>query len=146
RALAFSAKARAFGVSEPKGVLLLGVPGCGKSMCAKVVASEWHMPLLRLDIGRIFGGLVGSSEENMRKAIKVAEGVAPCILWLDEIEKGFAGMQSGGDSGTTARVFGTLLTWMQEKSKPVFVVATANDIRSLPPELLRKGRFDEIFF
>lgn len=146
RANSFTQHAREFGLPEPKGVLLLGVPGCGKSMCAKVVAAEWHKPLLRLDIGRIFGGLVGSSEENMRRAIKVAESVSPCILWLDEIEKGFAGVQGGGDSGVTARVFGTLLTWMQEKTKPVFVVATANDIRQLPPELLRKGRFDEIFF
>lgn len=146
RARAFTPEAKAFGLSEPRGVLLLGVPGCGKSMCAKVIATEWHMPLLRLDIGRIFGGLVGSSEENVRNALKVAESVSPCVLWLDEIEKGFVGMQGGGDSGVTARVFGTLLTWMQEKKKPAFVVATANDIRSLPPELLRKGRFDEIFF
>lgn len=146
RANSFTERARQFGLPEPKGVLLLGVPGCGKSMCAKVVAAEWHKPLLRLDIGRIFGGLVGSSEENIRRAIKVAESVSPCILWIDEIEKGLAGIQGGGDSGVTARVFGSLLTWMQEKTKPVFVVATANDIRQLPPELLRKGRFDEIFF
>jgi AAA+ superfamily predicted ATPase len=146
RSLAFTDAAREFGLPEPKGMLLLGVPGCGKSMCAKVVAAEWHKPLLRLDIGRIFGGTVGSSEENIRAALKIAEGVSPCILWLDEIEKGFVGMHSGGDSGVTARVFGTMLTWMQEKTKPVFVIATANDIRSLPPELLRKGRFDEIFF
>jgi AAA+ superfamily predicted ATPase len=146
RANSFSDKAREFGLPEPKGILLVGVPGCGKSLSAKAVASEWKQPLLRLDIGKIFGGIVGASEENMRRSIKVAESVSPTILWLDEIEKGFAGMKSGGDSGVTVRVFGTLLTWMQEKDKPVFVIATANDISKLPPELLRKGRFDEIFF
>lgn len=146
RAKSFTQLARDFGLPEPKGILLLGVPGCGKSLCAKVVASEWSKPLLRLDIGRIFGGLVGASEDNMRRALKVAEGVSPCILWIDEIEKGLAGIQGTGDSGVTARVFGTLLTWMQEKTSPVFVISTANDISQLPPELLRKGRFDEIFF
>ncbi len=146
RAKSFTQLARDFGLPEPKGILLLGVPGCGKSLCAKVVASEWNKPLLRLDLGRIFGGLVGASEDNMRRALKVAEGVSPCILWIDEIEKGLAGIQGTGDSGVTARVFGTLLTWMQEKTSPVFVISTANDISQLPPELLRKGRFDEIFF
>ncbi|MBN1479677.1 AAA family ATPase [candidate division KSB1 bacterium] len=146
RSNSFSYKAREFGLPEPKGILLVGIPGCGKSLSAKAVAAEWKQPLLRLDIGKIFGGIVGSSEENMRRAIKVAESVSPTILWLDEIEKGFAGMKDGGDSGVTSRVFGTFLTWMQEKNKPVFVVATANDISKLPPEFLRKGRFDEIFF
>ena len=130
----------------PKGVLITGVPGCGKSLTAKAMSAIWGLPLLKLDMGRIFGGIVGSSEENMRKAIRTAEAVAPSILWVDEIEKGFAGTRSGGDSGTSARVFGTFLTWMQEKTAPVFVIATSNDISTLPPELLRKGRFDEIFF
>jgi len=148
RALAFSEKAREFGLPAPKGVLLLGVQGCGKSLTAKAVASLWQMPLLRLDVGSVFAGLVGSSEENMRRAIKMAEAVSPAVLWIDEIEKGLAGMESSGrlDSGVTARVFATLTTWLQEKTRPVFVVATANDISALPPELLRKGRFDEIFF
>lgn len=148
RALAFTEKARKFGLPSPRGILLLGVQGCGKSLTAKAVAHLWRLPLLRLDVGRIFAGLVGSSEENMRRAIQMAETVSPCVLWLDEIEKGLAGVQSSGyaDSGVTARVFATLNTWMQEKTKPVFVVATANDISQLPPELLRKGRFDDIFF
>ncbi|MBN2505444.1 MAG: AAA family ATPase [Verrucomicrobia bacterium] len=148
RGAAFSPEARAFGLPAPKGILLLGVQGCGKSLCAKAVATLWQMPLLRFDIGRVFGSLVGSSEENIRRAIAVAESVAPAILWVDEIDKAFAGArQSGGtDGGTTARVFGTFLTWMSEKHSAVFVVATANDISELPPELLRKGRFDDIFF
>lgn len=130
----------------PKGVLITGIPGCGKSLTAKAMSAIWGLPLLKLDMGKIFGGIVGSSEENMRKAIATAEAIAPSILWVDEIEKGFSGLKSGGDSGTSARVFGTFLTWMQEKTAPVFVIATANDISSLPSELLRKGRFDEIFF
>jgi len=148
RALAFTDKAQKFGLPAPRGILLLGVQGCGKSLTAKAVAHLWRLPLLRLDVGRIFAGLVGSSEQNMRRAIQMAETVSPCVLWLDEIEKGLAGLQSSGmaDAGVTARVFATLNTWMQEKTKPVFVVATANDITQLPPELLRKGRFDEIFF
>jgi hypothetical protein len=148
RAPAFSEAARRFGLPEPKGLLLLGVQGCGKSLTAKAVAAQWSLPLLRLDVGRIFSGLVGSSEENLRKAIKVAESVAPAVLWIDEIEKGLSGLGSSGmtDSGVTARVFGALLTWLQEKTAPVFVIATANRIEALPPELLRKGRFDEIFF
>jgi SpoVK/Ycf46/Vps4 family AAA+-type ATPase len=127
---------------------MLGIQGCGQSLCAKAVASQWQLPLLRFDMGRMFGSLVGSSEENVRKAIAVAESVAPAILWVDEIDKAFAGSQSSGgaDGGTTARVFGTFLTWLAEKKAPVFVVATANDISQLPPELLRKGRLDEIFF
>ncbi len=148
RAVAFTEQARAFGLPPPKGVLLLGVQGCGKSLCAKAVSSLWQLPLLRFDMGRMFNSLVGSSEENVRKAISVAESVAPAILWVDEIDKAFAGVQGSGgtDGGTTARVFGTFLTWLSEKTSPVFVVATANDITQLPPELLRKGRLDDIFF
>ncbi|HSI72196.1 MAG TPA: AAA family ATPase [Fimbriimonas sp.] len=148
REKSFTDKAREFGIPAPKGILLLGVQGCGKSLTAKAVGAQWNLPLLKLDVGRIFGSLVGQSEENIRKAIKVAESVAPCILWADELEKGFAGMSGSGvsDSGTTARVFSTFLTWMQEKTAPVFLIATANDVTALPPEMLRKGRFDEIFF
>lgn len=139
-------RAKQYNLPAPKGVLITGVPGCGKSLTAKAMSAIWNLPLLKLDMGKIFGGIVGSSEENMRKAIATAEAVAPSILWVDEIEKGFAGTQSEGDSGTSARVFGTFLTWMQDKTAPVFVIATSNDISRLPPELLRKGRFDEIFF
>jgi SpoVK/Ycf46/Vps4 family AAA+-type ATPase len=147
RQKAFTEAARDFGLPNPRGLLLVGVPGCGKSLSAKAVASEWKMPLLKFDLGKVFAGLVGASEENMRRALKLAEAVAPCILWIDEVEKGLAGSRGdGGDSGTSTRVFGTLLTWMEENAKPVFTVATANDIEGLPPELLRKGRFDEIFF
>ena len=147
RGKAFSQQASKFGLPTPKGVLLLGAPGCGKSLTAKAISRAWQMPLLRLDFGRIFSGLVGSSEENMRRALKVAEGVAPAVMWIDEIEKGLAGGASGSsDGGTAARVFGTFLTWMQEKNAKVFVVATANRIDLLPPELMRRGRFDEIFF
>jgi len=149
RKIAFGSEARQMKLDAPKGVLLLGIPGTGKSLCAKVIAKEWEIPLLRLDMGRIFGGIVGESETNMRNAIKTAESLEPCVLWIDEIEKGLSGGASSGgerDGGTSVRVFGSLLTWMQEKSKEVFVFATANDVSKLPPELLRKGRFDEIFF
>ncbi|MGO9200118.1 MAG: AAA family ATPase [Limisphaerales bacterium] len=148
RALAFSPEARAFGLPVPKGLLMLGVQGCGKSLCAKAVSTQWQLPLLRFDMGRMFNSFIGSSEENVRRAIAVAESVAPAILWVDEIDKAFAGSQGSGasDGGTTARVFGTFLTWLSEKQAPVFVAATANDISQLPPELLRKGRLDEIFF
>ncbi|MBS1721105.1 MAG: AAA family ATPase [Armatimonadetes bacterium] len=148
RAKSFTQEAKAFGLPSPRGILLLGVQGCGKSLLAKAVAAEWNLPMLKLDVGRIFGSLVGQSEENIRKAIKIAESVAPCVLWADELEKGFAGVGGSGvsDSGTTARVFATFLTWMQEKTAPVFLIATANDVSALPPEMLRKGRFDEIFF
>lgn len=148
RQIAYQKRARDWGLQEPKGLLLLGVPGCGKSLTAKSIASFWNMPLLRLDVGKVFQGLVGSSEDNIRKAIATAEAVAPCVLWIDEIEKGLGGVQSSGstDGGVTSRIFSTILTWMQEKTSPVFVVATANNINQLPPELLRKGRFDEIFF
>ena len=148
RAMALTAEAQAFGLPAPKGVLLLGVQGCGKSLCAKAVSRLWQLPLLRFDMGRMFGSLVGSSEENVRRAIAVAESIAPAVLWVDEIDKAFSGSQSSNvtDGGTTARVFGTFLTWLSEKSAPVFVVATANDVSQLPPELLRKGRLDEIFY
>jgi ATP-dependent 26S proteasome regulatory subunit len=148
RSVAFSEDASRFGLPPPKGVLLLGVQGCGKSLCARAISQVWKLPLLRLDVGRIFASFVGNSEENARRAIATAESVAPALLWIDEIEKAFAGSQSSGvsDAGTTSRVFGTFLTWLQEKTAPVFVIATANDIGSLPPELNRKGRFDEIFF
>jgi ATP-dependent 26S proteasome regulatory subunit len=148
RGKAFTEKARRFGLPEPKGLLLLGVQGAGKSLLAKAVASQWQLPLLRLDLGRVFSELVGSSEQNIRSALRLAETVSPCVLWLDEIEKGLAGATGSGasDAGTSARVFGSLLTWMQEKTSPVFVIGTANDISALPPEVLRKGRFDEIFF
>jgi len=148
RGLAFSERARQFGLPEPRGLLLLGVQGAGKSLVAKAISSQWQLPLLRLDLGSLFSEMVGSSEQNMRAALRLAESVAPCLLWLDELEKGLAGAASShlSDAGTTARVFGSFLTWMQEKTAPVFVVATSNDITILPPEILRKGRFDEIFF
>ena len=140
-------KAKAFGVDMPKGVLIAGMPGCGKSLTAKVTAQLFDVPLLRLDIGKIMGKYVGESEENMHRAIALAEAISPCVLWVDELEKAFAGIGSGGDGHeVTIRLFGTFLTWMQEKTGPVFVIATANNITKLPPELLRKGRFDEIFY
>jgi SpoVK/Ycf46/Vps4 family AAA+-type ATPase len=148
RAEAFTDRAREFGLPTPKGLLLVGTQGCGKSLTAKAVAAQWNLPLLKLDVGTIFSGIVGSSEANVRHVIKVAESISPCILWIDEIEKGFSGMGSSNfsDAGTAARVFATFTTWLQEKKKPVFVIATSNDITMLPPEMLRKGRFDEIFF
>ena len=143
---AFSEQARAYGLPNPRGLLLVGIQGTGKSLTAKAIAHHWHLPLLRLDVGRLFAGLVGESESRTRQTIDLAEALAPCILWIDEIDKGFAGLDGKGDSGTTSRVFGTFITWLAEKKSPVFVVATANNIRTLPPEMLRKGRFDEIFF
>ncbi|MDX2099358.1 MAG: AAA family ATPase [Leptolyngbyaceae cyanobacterium bins.59] len=145
---AFTEEARRYGIPNPKGVLLVGIQGTGKSLSAKTIAHEWHVPLLRLDSGRLFGGIVGESESRVRQMIKVAEAMAPCVLWIDEIDKAFGNLSSGadGDSGTSRRVFGTLITWMQEKTSPVFIVATANNVQILPAELLRKGRFDEIFF
>ena len=140
-------KAREFGVELPKGVLIAGVPGCGKSLNAKASAQLFEVPLLKLDMGRLMGKYVGESEANLRQAIALAEAIAPCVLWVDELEKAFAGI--GGDGGgaeVTTRLFGQFLTWMQEKSSAVFVVATANDVMKLPPELMRKGRFDEIFY
>ena len=140
-------KAKDFGVDIPKGVLIAGVPGCGKSLNAKAAAKLFEVPLLRLDMGRIMGKYVGESEANMRKAITLAEAIAPCVVWIDELEKGLAGVgEGGGSADVTTRLFGSLLTWMQEKESAAFVVATANDITKLPPELLRKGRFDEIFY
>jgi ATP-dependent 26S proteasome regulatory subunit len=148
RVRAFGDEAARWSLPAPKGILLVGVQGCGKSLVAKAVANSWRLPLLRLDVGRLFASLVGSSEENLRNAIKVAESIAPVVLWVDEIEKGFSGVGSSNvsDAGTAARVFGAFITWLQEKKKPVFVIATANQVHHLPPELVRKGRFDEIFF
>lgn len=143
---AFSDQARQYGLPYPKGLLLVGIQGTGKSLTAKAIAHHWHLPLLRLDVGRLFAELVGQSEARTRQMIQLAEALAPCILWIDEIDKAFAGLDGRGDSGTANRVFGTFLTWQGEKTSPVFVVATANNVQSLPPELLRKGRFDEIFF
>ncbi|MBI5443095.1 MAG: AAA family ATPase [Deltaproteobacteria bacterium] len=143
---AFSERAKEYGLPNPKGILIIGVQGTGKSLTAKATSALWRLPLLRMDMGKVFGSLVGESEERMRKALLLAETISPCILWIDEIEKAFSQAVSAGDSGTSARVFGTFLTWLQEKEKPVFVLATGNDIANLPPELMRKGRFDEIFF
>lgn len=146
RGTAFSEAARQYGLPFPRGLLLVGIQGTGKSLTAKAIAHHWHLPLLRLDVGRLFSGLVGESESRTRQMIQIAEALAPCVLWIDEIDKAFAGADGRGDSGTTSRVFGTFITWLAEKASPVFVVATANNIESLPPELLRRGRFDEIFF
>ena len=160
RQRAFTKEAREIELPEPKGILVFGVPGTGKSLISKAISGLWRRPILRFDIGRIFGSFVGESEKNMREALRTAEEIAPCILWIDELDKAFAGIRGQqGDSGTSARVFGSLLTWMQEKTKPVFIVATANNVvrflgkgknkiqeTLLPPELLRKGRFDELFF
>ncbi|MBN1328670.1 MAG: AAA family ATPase [Candidatus Heimdallarchaeota archaeon] len=146
RRSAFTKEAEEYNLPQPKGVGLIGIPGTGKSLTAKFIAGEWGLPLIRFDIGAVFGSLVGQSEENMRKALKLAESIAPCILWIDEIEKAFPKDSMGGDAGTSTRVLANFLTWLQEHKDPVFVVATANDVQKLPPELLRKGRFDEIFF
>ncbi|HIK14125.1 MAG TPA: AAA family ATPase [Leptolyngbyaceae cyanobacterium M33_DOE_097] len=145
---AFTEEARRYGIPNPKGVLLVGIQGTGKSLSAKTIAHEWRLPLLRLDTGRLFGGIVGESESRVRQMIQLAEAIAPCVLWIDEIDKAFGNITSGsdGDAGTSRRVFGSLITWMQEKITPVFIVATANNVQILPAELLRKGRFDEIFF
>jgi len=144
RKKAFTQEARNLAIPEPKGLLIFGVPGGGKSLTAKAVSNMWQMPLLRFDIGRVFGQYVGQSETNMREALSIAEAISPCILWIDEMEKGFAGASGGHE--TTTRVLGNFLTWMQEKTTTVFVIATANDITKLPPEFIRKGRFDEMFF
>lgn len=144
RERAFGQEARDFGLPAPKGMALIGIPGTGKSLTAKMIGGLWHLPLLRLDVGALFGSLVGESEERVRRALRLAETVAPCVLWIDELEKSLS--SGGNDGGTSQRVFGTILTWMQEKTKPVFVVATANDVGALPPEMLRRGRFDEVFF
>jgi len=141
----FSESAIAYGLPAPKGLLVAGMPGCGKSLCAKAVSAQWHFPVLRLDMGRIFSFVDVTPEENLRKAIKTAETIAPCILWVDEIEKGFPRSAAAG-SDTSTRLLGYFLTWLQEKTVPVFVFATANDISNVAPELMRRGRFDEIFF
>lgn len=144
RERAFSKEAHEYGLPAPKGIALIGIPGTGKSLTAKMVAGLWRLPLIRLDVGALFGGLVGQSEENTRRALALVETIAPCLLWIDEMEKAFA---SGGlDGGTSQRVVGHVLSWMQEKKQPVFVIGTANNVDSLPPEFLRRGRFDEVFF
>ena len=143
----FSAEAKAFGITAPKGVLMLGVQGAGKSLCAKAIATAWQQPLLRMDPATLYASFIGESERNLREALRQTEMMSPVVLWIDEIEKAFASAASrSADGGLSQRMFGTLLTWLQEHQAPVFVVATANDIEALPPELLRKGRFDEIFF
>ena len=140
-------QARLFGVDIPKGVLIVGMPGCGKSLTAKVTAKLFDVPLLRMDMGRLMGKYVGESEANMRKALQLAEAISPCVFWIDELEKAFAGVgNEGGGADITTRLFGIFLTWLQENESMVFVVATANDITTMPPELLRKGRFDEVFY
>ncbi len=146
RSQAFSQEALDYGLPYPKGLLLVGVQGTGKSIAAKIIASEWNLPLLRLDFGRLFASLVGQSESRVRKMIEIAEALSPCVLWVDEIDKAFAGAQSSGDSGTTSRVLATFITWLSEKNSSVFVVSTANNIEYIPPEIIRKGRFDEVFF
>jgi len=142
----FSSAARRVNLPAPKGILIVGIQGCGKSLAAKTIAREWQLPLLKLDAGRLYDKYVGESEKNFRQAIKLAESMSPSILWIDEIEKSFGGAGGDGDGGLSLRLFGSFLTWLQEKSGEVFVVATANDLLQLPPELLRKGRFDEIFY
>ncbi len=144
RERAFTQEARDYGLPAPKGIALIGIPGTGKSLTAKMIGGLWRLPLLRLDVGALFGSLVGEAEERTRRALRLAATVAPCIVWIDEMEKALA--HGGGDAGTSTRVFGAILTWMQEKTVPCFVVGTANDIAALPAEVLRKGRFDEIFF
>lgn len=144
RERAFTQEARDYGLPVPRGVALIGIPGTGKSLTAKMIGGLWRLPVLRLDVGALFGSLVGQSEERTRRALSLAETVAPCVVWIDEMEKALS--QGGLDGGTSTRVFGSILTWMQEKTAPCFVVATANDVSRLPPELLRRGRFDEIFF
>jgi ATP-dependent 26S proteasome regulatory subunit len=142
----FSEKAKLYGLPAPRGLLLAGIQGTGKSLTAKAIANEWQLPLLRLDIGRLFGGIVGESESRVRQMIQLSEALAPCVLWIDEIDKAFSEQTKGGDSGTTNRVLGTFITWLSEKRSQVFIVATANDFSVLPLEIIRKGRFDEIFF
>nr|QCI07114.1 hypothetical protein [Hypnea pannosa] len=146
RSNAFSKQAQSYGLPTPKGLLLVGIQGTGKSLSAKVIAQYWRLPLFRLDVGKIFGGVVGESEKNIRNVIKLSEDLSPCVLWIDEIDKAFNRLTASTDSGTSNRVLSTLLTWLSEKKKQVFIVATANDVLSLPSEMLRKGRFDEIFF
>ena len=146
RSGALSRKAELYGLPSPRGLFLVGIQGTGKSLTAKAIANEWGLPLLRLDVGKVFGGIIGESESKMRQMIQLSEAIAPCVLWIDEIDKSFGGIDSRGDSGTTSRVLATFITWLSEKASSVFVVATANNVRTLPPEIIRKGRFDEIFF
>lgn len=146
RRQAFDPAGLRFGLRPPRGVVLAGVPGCGKSLTAKALAADWDVPLLRLDLGKVYGSLLGESEDRLRRALATAEAVSPCVLWIDELEKAFSGLGNARDSGVARRVFGTFLTWLEDRTAPVFVAATANDIQYLPPEFTRKGRFDEIFF
>jgi SpoVK/Ycf46/Vps4 family AAA+-type ATPase len=146
RKIAFSVQASNYGLPTPRGLLLIGIQGTGKSLAAKAISNEWQLPLLKLDVGRLFGGIVGESESRLRQMINVAETISPCILWIDEIDKAFSNTESKGDSGTSNRVLATFTSWLSEKTKPVFVIATANNIDLLPLEIIRKGRFDEIFF
>jgi SpoVK/Ycf46/Vps4 family AAA+-type ATPase len=146
RKTAFSIQASNYGLPTPRGLLLIGIQGTGKSLAAKAISNEWQLPLLKLDVGRLFGGIVGESESRLRQMINVAETISPCILWIDEIDKAFSNTESKGDSGTSNRMLATFTSWLSEKAKPVFVIATANNIDLLPLEIIRKGRFDEIFF
>jgi SpoVK/Ycf46/Vps4 family AAA+-type ATPase len=146
RKKAFGAQAANYGLPTPRGLLLIGIQGTGKSLTAKAIANDWQLPLLKLDVGKLFGGIVGESESRLRQMISVAEAISPCILWIDEIDKAFSNIESKGDSGTSNRVLGTFISWLSEKKRPVFVIATANNIELLPLEIIRKGRFDEIFF
>ena len=146
RQTSFGVQAYNYGLPTPRGLLLVGIQGTGKSLTAKVISNEWQLPLLKLDIGKLFGGIVGESESRLRQMIEVAETISPCILWIDEIDKAFSNSNSTGDSGTSNRVLATFISWLSEKTKPVFVVATANNVDILPLEIIRKGRFDEIFF
>ena len=146
RQTSFGVQASTYGLPTPRGLLLVGIQGTGKSLTAKAIANEWQLPLLKLDVGKLFGGIVGESESRLRQMIEVAETISPCILWIDEIDKAFSNNTSTGDSGTSNRVLATFISWLSEKTKPVFVVATANNVDILPLEIIRKGRFDEIFF
>ena len=146
RKTAFGIQASNYGLPTPRGLLLIGIQGTGKSLTAKAIANEWQLPLLKLDVGKLFGGIVGESESRLRQMINVAETISPCILWIDEIDKAFSSTESKGDSGTSNRVLATFISWLSEKTKPVFVISTANNIDLLPLEIIRKGRFDEIFF
>ena len=146
RQTAFSLQATEYGLPTPRGLLLIGVQGTGKSLTAKAIANDWKLPLLKLDVGKLFGGIVGESESRLRQMINISETLSPCILWIDEIDKAFSNFQNSGDSGTSNRILGTFVSWLSEKTKPVFVIATANNIDILPLEIIRKGRFDELFF
>nr|YP_009497412.1 hypothetical protein ycf46 [Biddulphia biddulphiana]AWT40125.1 hypothetical protein ycf46 [Biddulphia biddulphiana] len=146
RKTSFGIQASNYGLPTPRGLLLVGLQGTGKSLTAKAIANEWQLPLLKLDVGKLFGGIIGESESRLRQTINVTESLSPCILWIDEIDKAFSNHESKGDSGTSNRVLATFISWLSEKTKPVFVVATANNVNLLPLEIIRKGRFDEIFF